>query len=131
MTAGLDRRRARALVSRLKQEGFESAYLDRVSARLSVEEEPTRLELELRSEIAAALGRTGAKVDWAFLELEVAARAREARPDDAEVEAAYRAAWQRAYDARLDLRIHREAVGFRRNEDLGRLYPLPPRPPKR
>jgi len=120
----------KSIVRRLKSEGFESRYLDRLSARVDAEEEVHRLEAEIRAEVASALGRAGAKVDHAFLEMEVARRDVEAAapPEErAEAIARYNARRDAAEAARLDLRIHREAVGFRRNEDLNRMYPLPPR----
>jgi hypothetical protein len=120
----------KSIVKKLKSEGFESEYLDRLSARVDAEEEEHRLEAEIRAEVASALGRAGAKVDLAFLEMQVARRDVDAATTEAErwdaVERfnAMRAA---AEQARLELRIHREAVGFRRNEDLSRMYPLPPK----
>lgn len=121
--------RYKAIVAKLRADGFESAYLDRLEERISAEEEETRLEVEVRAEIAAALGRTGAKVDMAFLELEVAKKALEAAPPGPEREALgerYQACRSAAEATRLDLRIHREAIGIRRNRDIDRMYPLPP-----
>lgn len=120
----------KSIVQKLKSEGFESPYLDRLAERVDAEEEELRLEVEIRREVASALGRTGAKVDRAFLELDRARVAMETAASGPERDAAlawYRTARAEAEAARLDLRIHREAVGIRRNDDLSRLYPLPPR----
>ena len=119
----------KSIVRKLQADGFESPYLDRLAQRVDAEEEETRLELEVRREVASALGRTGAKVDLAFLKLEVAGRELAALPPGPEREAAvarFNALRREADAARLDLRIHREAVGFRRNDHLARMYPLPP-----
>ena len=119
----------RRIVRKLKADGFESAYLDRLHQRLGAEEEEMRLEVEVRAEIAAALGRSGLKADAAFLEMEVAKQAveRAAPGERAEAVRAFNEARARAEEARLHLRIHREAVGFRQHEEISRLYPLPPR----
>lgn len=119
----------RSIVKKLKAQGFESDYLDRLSARVDAEEEEHRLEAEIRAEVASALGRTGAKVDLAFLQLEVARRdLDQASTPEARARAVERfnARRSQAEEARLELRIHREAVGFRQNDDINRLYPLPP-----
>lgn len=120
----------KSIVKKLKSEGFESEYLDRLSARVDAEEEEHRLEVEIRAEVASALGRAGAKVDLAFLRMEVARREVDGASSDDERARAierYHARRAEAEEARLELRIHREAVGFRRNDDLNRMYPLPPR----
>jgi len=119
----------RSIVDRLKSEGFESPYLDRLAARVDAEEEAHRLEAEVRAEVASALGRTGAKVDHAFLEMQVAQREverAESTADRRAAVAAFNARRREAEAARLELRIHREAVGFRRNDDVLHMYPLPP-----
>jgi len=119
--------RIRALVARLKAEGYESAHLDRLKASLSLEEQVETLEAEVRSEIAFALGRTGRKLEAAMLELELATEALErAGPEEIEAaEAAFEAARLRALDARRDLSIHREAIGIRQPGEVARWYPIP------
>lgn len=110
---------------RLKDAGIENPSLERLRAHLSVEERQEELEVEIRREMASALGRASVKVDMALLELALAEKALEEEASEARVEA-YRAARKKAYDARLDLRIHREAIGIRHNTGLDRDYPIPP-----
>ena len=59
------------LVEELKDEGYESIYLDRLRANLDVEAQHGILEKEIVQEMAYALGRSAAKVDYALLELEL------------------------------------------------------------
>ena len=89
----------------------------------------TTLEQEIVQEIAAALGRTAAKLDYALLRLELAARDLDAAAGDevAACAARFDALREEALRARHELLIHREAVGIRRNDVLEQLYPIPPR----
>lgn len=138
--------RIRALVARLKAEGYESATLERLKAHLSVEEQQQALEAEIRHEMASALARTTARLDAAMLELELAERdletAEAAHAEGASeaeaaafeaAHAAFEAARRRALDARRDLQIHREAIGIRQAQVLHHRYPIPGprRPPSR
>ena len=117
------------LVEELKDQGYESIYLDRLRASLDVEAQHAILEKEIVQEMAYALGRSAAKVNHALLELELLER----RLDDAsdvEREAlaeAYEAKREEALRLRRDLLIHREAIGIRSNHQLERLYPVPAR----
>jgi len=98
----------KALVAELKDRGHESPYLDRLRARMDVEQAQSSLEREIVQEIAAALGRS----------------------DDAERTVAgahFELVREEALRARHELLIHREAVGIRRNDLLETLYPIPPR----
>ena len=118
------------LVRELRDAGFESPYLDRLRARHDVAAAQEALEKEIVREMAQALGRAGEKVDVALLRLELAGRELAAARDDAErarLVAAFNARREDALTARHELRIHREAVGIRRNEMLDREYPIPPR----
>ncbi len=124
------------LVRELRDAGYESPYLDRLRARYDVYAAQEELEKEIIREMAAALGRAGEKVDYALLRLELAGKALAAAtastavtdPEErARLVAAFNALRAEAIDARLELRIHREAVGIRRNDDLDREYPIPPR----
>ena len=120
----------KTLVSELKDSGYQSAYLDRLRQRLDVEQAHATLEQEIVQEIAAALGRTAAKLDAALLRLELAARdlgAATAADDVASCAARFNALREQALRARHHLLIHREAVGIRRNDVLEELYPIPPR----
>ena len=118
------------LVRELRDEGFESPYLDRLRQRLDPSEAQEQLEKEIVSEMAAALGRAEEKVLVALLELERAGRAIEASSDERQrgerIEHFNRLRAQ-ALAARHELLIHREAIGIRRNQILETLYPVPPR----
>ena len=125
-----------ALVRELRDSGYESPYLDRLRARYDVYAAQEELEKEIIREMAAALGRAGEKVDFALLRLELAGKALAAATEstaatDADertrLAAAFNALRAEAIAARHELRIHREAVGIRRNHDLDRDYPIPPR----
>jgi len=120
--------RMKRLVTGLKERGYESVYLDRLEQRLDVEAAHEVLEQEIVAEMAAALGRSAAKVDLALLRLELASRDIDAAADDderARLVARFNALRAEALRARHELAIHREAVGFRRNHELDRLYPVP------
>ena len=120
----------KALVLALQDQGYESPYLDRLRRRLDPEQAQASLEKEIVQEIAAALGRTAAKVDLALLRLELAGKEL-----DSATGATERAACAARFDARRiealrarhELLIHREAVGIRRNDILETVYPIPPR----
>jgi len=118
------------LVRHLGDSGYESPYLDRLRARLDAGGVRQSLETEIVREVAAALGRSEDTVNHALLELELAGRAADAAADDAERAAhttRFNQLREQALRARQYLRIHREAVGFRRHLDLEQLYPIPPR----
>ena len=119
-----------SLVRELRDAGYESPYLDRLRARHDVAAAQEQLEKEIVREMAEALGRSGEKVDVALLRLDVAGRALAAAVDPAaraRLADAYSARRDEALRARHELRIHREAVGIRRNETLDREYPIPPK----
>jgi len=120
----------KTLVTELTDSGYQSPYLDRLRSRMDVEQAHATLEQEIVAEIAAALGRTAAKLDHALLRLELAGRDLEGLAD-AEARATCAACFetlrQEALQARHELLIHREAVGIRRNDLLETLYPIPPR----
>jgi len=118
------------LVRELRDRGYQSPYLDRLRTRLDVEAAQEELEKEIVREMAAALGRSGEKVDVALLRLELAGRDLAAATDLAErarLTVRFNALRAEALKARHELRIHREAVGIRRNDMLDREYPIPPR----
>jgi len=116
------------LVEELKDQGYESVYLDRLRARLDVEQQHAILEKEIIQEMAWALGQSAAKVDHALLELELLEQAllREMDPaKSAALAAEHETKRQEALRLRRDLLIHREAIGIRRNDSLERMYPIP------
>ena len=119
----------KALVLALQDQGYESPYLDRLRRRLDPEQEQATLEREIVQEIAAALGRTAAKLDLALLRLELAGKELDAvaGTERAACAARFDALRTQALQARHELLIHREAVGIRRNDILETLYPIPPR----
>lgn len=127
---GFVKEEARRLAQTLRDLGAHSPHLERLRAHLDLEGQVEEVEVEIRREMAAALGRAGAKVDLALLRLDVAHRQLDAAPDDEGRLEAYRSARQLAVDARLELRIHREAVGLRYNATLARDYPIPPVHPR-
>lgn len=121
--------RYRELTVRMKERGHSSPYLDRLEAHLSLEERQESLEIEIRRETAAALGRAGVKLDYAMLALEEATSMLDHSTDeDRDVRwAAYLDAFATASGALLDLKITREAVGLRNHSTLHRMYPMPAR----
>lgn len=118
------------LVAALEGTGFESPYLDRLRARVTPEAAHQALEQEIIAEMANALGRAEDKVDAALLRLDLAARAIEQAPDPDARRARitrFNQLREEALRVRRDLLIHREALGFYRNEHLEDVYPIPPR----
>ncbi|HEY6879392.1 MAG TPA: hypothetical protein VI299_15300 [Polyangiales bacterium] len=115
------------LASELQEQGVESRYLARITARVTPEERLENLQAEIMQEIAGALGRSEDRVNLALAECELLA-ARHARAAGEPRRALARAfnAQREVAKARLrDLLIHREAAGFRRNQLLNELYPIP------
>lgn len=122
------------LVGQLNAQGVKSEYLDRLTERVAslgnADLQQAALELELRKEVAESLGRAEDKIDHALLTLELVGRRHDAAPAGAEREALameYNAARDDAVRLREYLLIQREALGFRGNEALERVYPIPPR----
>ena len=68
------------LVLELTDEGFDSPYLDRLRARLNVEQSHRELEKEILQEMAAALGRAEDKLNLALLRLQLIERELESLP---------------------------------------------------
>ncbi|WP_437530945.1 hypothetical protein WME79_00680 [Sorangium sp. So ce726] len=122
------------LVEQLKDQGHKSPYLDRLRQRLPAAG-PTDLAGEILREMASALGRSEDKVNVALLELELQGKALDELALRKGAGSTERAAMivdfnkQREVAARAvwELRVHREALGFRRNDDLAAMYPIPPK----
>lgn len=115
------------LVEELKDQGYESIYLDRLRATLDVEQQHGILEKEIVQEMAYALGRSAAKVDHTLLELELLHRELGTCHSGQQREAlrrAIQAKREEALQLRRDLLIHREALGIRRNDILEKMYPI-------
>lgn len=117
-----------------------SPYLDRLQSRLGNVQTQAGLEAELLQEMASALGHSEEKVNLALLKLEVLGQAVAAAEaphsgcsvaDVNERVAAFNAQREEAERKLYELRVHREAIGFRRHDGLDRLYPIPPRMKKR
>lgn len=123
------------LVRELNEKNVQSVYLDRLRDRAAATGNAmlaqAALEVELRQEVAESLGRAEDKINHSLLDLELLGHAL----DDGSVPGAQRAAAIQRFNARRDdavrfreyLLIQREALGFRGNEVLERLYPIPPR----
>ena len=115
------------LVEELKDQGYESIYLDRLRASLDVEQQHGILEKEIVQEMAYALGRSAAKVDHALLELELLRgqlSACSSKHNREALEEAIESKQSEAYRLRRELLIHREALGIRRNDILETMYPI-------
>lgn len=121
------------LAAELVEHGIESRYIARVSARVTPEQQLETLEVEIAQEMASALGRTEDRLNLALAELELLA-ARHARAQREQATATQLHALASAYNGQRavaqarfrELVIHREAIGFRRNQILYELYPIPP-----
>jgi hypothetical protein len=117
------------LVDDLGARGHESPYLDRLRARMPVNGAVADLQREILQEMASALGRAEDKVNVALLELDVEGRRLDVMsPSDSSRGrsiARFDELRERAVRALWELRVHREALGFRRNERLAELYPIP------
>lgn len=126
------------LVNELSDAGYESPYLDRLRNKLDLEQAQWDLEREVLREMASSLGRAEEKLNVALLELELA----EGRVEAVLDQPGATAAWVQEANARIDefngrreaarrllweLTIHREALGFRRNEILFQFYRIPPK----
>jgi hypothetical protein len=115
------------LVEELKDQGYESIYLDRLRATLDVEQQHGILEKEIIQEMAYALRQSAAKVDHALLELQLL-RGELERCDSASeksvLQQSIAAKRNEAKERRRELLIHREALGIRRNDILETLYPI-------
>ncbi len=126
----------RRIVDQLAAEGYESPYLDRLRARVEVGAARHGLEREILQEMVAALGRAEDRLNLALLELERLGReidvldAGRDAPDPAERAArvdAFNRHRDRARQRLWELVVHREALGFTRNDGFAELYPIPPR----
>jgi hypothetical protein len=122
------------LAADLVAEGIESKYLTRVLARVAPDESMEALQAEIAREIAQALGRSEDHVNVALAELELH-RARYERAVREGAPSPERQGFADAFNAQRAvaqsklryLLIHREAIGFRRNQMLNDLYPIPPK----
>ncbi|MFO0606299.1 MAG: hypothetical protein U0324_24200 [Polyangiales bacterium] len=122
----------RRMVGELNRQGVKSEYLDRLTERVNslgnAELSMAALEVELRQEVSQSLGRAEDRINHALLALELAGRKADAAPPGAAREALvadFNALRAEALRRREYLLIQREALGFRGNDALERLYPVP------
>ena len=111
----------------------ESGEPERLPVRAGAEQKLQALEAEIAGEIALALGRTEESLKLALEELErlrselLRVRAQHASgPDLRAAIDAFNRQRGMAEKRLLDLVIHREAAGFRRNQAVYERYPIPP-----
>jgi hypothetical protein len=91
-----------------------------------------RIKEEIAREKAAALGRTGERLEAALASVAATAQAWRDATDPVERERLGREhdrAWRHAEAARLHLLIQREAVGLRDQRVVDQQFPWPPRRP--
>ncbi len=124
------------LAEELKNSNYKSPYLDRLRGRLPSAAPMNDLMAEILQEMASALGRAEDKVNGALLMLEVTGKKIDAleasgkegrRAEIRELVGEFNALREQAKVAVWELRVHREALGFRRNDELEELYPIPPK----
>jgi hypothetical protein len=118
------------LVEDLSAKGHQSPHLDRLRDRLPQGQGYRTLELEMMQEMASALGRASEKVDHALLELEVigiAVDTAKDAPTRAVKVSAFNQQREVALKALWELKVHREALGFRQHQVLAQFYPVPPK----
>jgi len=127
-------RHFKQLATALAAHGVESPYLARIETRIAQQQRLELLQTELNQDIAGSLGQSDLRVNFALAELELRKARYERAVRDGAPEAE-RAALVDAFnkqrlvaEKRLrELLIHREAVGFRRNQVLQELYPIAPK----
>jgi hypothetical protein len=119
------------LLDELARFGRKSPIAERLERSVAMSLVHRSVAAEIMSEMAASLRRADEKINTSLLSLEVLGlridalasdspqRAKELAAFDAEREKAKLAIWE--------LRVQREAMGFRRNHELETLYPLPPK----
>lgn len=118
----------RSLVEQLVDEGHQSPYLDRLRDQYDLCAPRESIERELLREMASALGRAEAKVNFALLELELAEKRADERGDRESI-LAFNEKREHALKVRRELLIHREALRFPRDPRFEQRYPIPPRRP--
>jgi hypothetical protein len=110
--------------------GAEVPYVEHLRAKVEPAAALQQIEKEIVAEMANALGRSQDKVKVALARLAEAGQAVDAAPDGPVRQACvarFNELRTVALRLRRDLLIHREAIGFRRNDHLEREYPVPPK----
>lgn len=130
----MDETHLRSMLESLREQGRRSEYMDRLQRRLNVATGRSSLEAEILSEMAASLGRAEDKINLALLDLEtlgaqldLAERSGVFPTDHDATLARFNQRREDALLAREYLLIQREAIGLRQNDQLPRIYPVPPR----
>jgi hypothetical protein len=120
------------LADQIEMSVAQTPYHARVRAKLTALD---NVAVELMQEMASSLRRSEEKVSTALTELEVIGKEiDELRRGNAWARGQVRARielWNKQRDAAAqalwELRVHREAIGFRQNSDLAERYPIPPK----
>jgi len=121
------------LAEHIETAGKHNPYHARVQAKISSADS---VAMELMQEMASSLRRSEEKVTTALAELELLGREIDdlSRCGDVVSQREARARvdrWNKQRDfaaqALWELRVHREAIGFRQNSDLAERYPIPPK----
>lgn len=114
----------------------ESVYAARLRAAHDPRDNIQKIEEEVMEEMAGALGRTADKANYKFLVLERKGQEVdalvEAKANSAEIEKAigdFNRLRDDAEDARRELMIHRQALGFKTGNHalVSDMWPLPPK----
>lgn len=121
------------LADHIETAGMHNPYHARIRAKIPSADS---VAMELMQEMASSLRRSEEKVTAALAELEVLAGeidelSRRGDPVSQRHARARVAMWNKQRDAAAqalwELRVHREAIGFRQNSDLAERYPIPPK----
>jgi HAMP domain-containing protein len=123
--------RVKKLAAELSAYGIQSEYIARVEARVSREQSLEDIQKEITQEIAGALGRSDMRVNLALAELELHKARYEhglreglGKSELRALAEAFNEQRKQAQARLRELQIHREAIGFRRNQILNELYPI-------
>lgn len=119
---------ARVSAAQRSAEPGDAQLRERLPARSSL----AALEQDIASEIAYSLGRAGNKLEAALQQAQATLSALQtAQPTERrQLTARFHEERTLAQRRLRDLMIQREALGFRRHNELLRLYPIPPRLPE-
>jgi len=119
------------LLEEIKEQCVSERYADRVASRVEAARGGEgSLEREVISEMAKTLGRVTRRLTDALERLAKTGRAVDAAADAdarAKLVAEFNRRRAEAVKARWELLVQREALGFRRHEDIDACYPVPPR----
>jgi hypothetical protein len=118
------------IVEDLKEQRLEQRHLDRLASRVDLARGGDGgLEREIIAEMARTLGRVTRRLTDALDRLREVGREIDSAADAATragLVAEFNERRAEAARARWELLVQREALGFRRHEDIDACYPLPP-----